>query len=67
MSIVTCPHCGETAEILTEKRPDGNHICGVCGTTWPNVKPAPCPSCADLRDKLAAAEARADELGKTIP
>ena len=30
-AIMKCPKCGETERIATERRPDGDSFCGVCG------------------------------------
>lgn len=35
-----CPKC-RGVKISTERRPNGNNICGSCGHTWPNGPAAP--------------------------
>lgn len=30
-----CPKC-QSVRVGTERRPDGNHVCGSCGHTWKN-------------------------------
>ncbi len=32
-----CPHCGST-DYATERRPNGNHVCNICHSKWPNRK-----------------------------
>lgn len=34
---MNCPKCFGV-RISTEKKPNGNHVCGSCGHTWPNKK-----------------------------
>lgn len=34
---MNCPKCSGV-RISTERRPNGNHVCGSCGHTWPNQK-----------------------------
>lgn len=53
-----CPFCG-SAQIATERRPDGSHHCVSCGTTWPNRK---CDDAPDTRERIRELETRVAEL-----
>lgn len=46
---LTCPHCG-SAEIITERRPDGNNTCLKCQTMWLNKTAGPCTCGGDNLD-----------------
>lgn len=35
---LACPRCNGK-NIATERRPNGDHICGSCRHKWPNKKP----------------------------
>lgn len=36
-TVLTCPMC-KSMDVMTERKPDGNHICGDCSYVWPNRK-----------------------------
>lgn len=35
-----CPKC-QGVRVSTERRPNGNNICGSCNHVWPSIKAAP--------------------------
>ncbi|MGZ3772992.1 MAG: hypothetical protein ACXVCY_04400 [Pseudobdellovibrionaceae bacterium] len=35
ISPLKCPSCG-SMDIMTERRPDGDHVCSDCHYRWPN-------------------------------